>query len=127
MRLVAGQKYVRGPAGEIMPYTSGVEKIKGCEVFVQKSDQADSLQLPENENMPKFRGRRMVDIVTKAPADYAEVEKPQVTEPVAVKRTVKAKPTPVQAQKFEHMDIREEMDYDLKQEKGSTEELVELE
>jgi len=118
MRLVAGQKYVRGPAGEIMPYTSGVEKIKGCEVFVQKSDQADSLQLPENENMPKFRGRRMVDIVTKAPADYAEVEKPQVTEPVAVKRTVKAKPTPVQAQKFEHMDIREEMDYDLNKKKG---------
>lgn len=126
MRLVAGQKYVRGPAGEIMPYTPGVEKIKGCEVFVQKSDQADSLQLPENENMPKFRGRRMVDIITKAPADYAEVEKPQATETVVVKRTVKAKPTPVQAQKFEHMDIREEMDYDLKQEKD-TSELAELE
>lgn len=122
MRLVAGQKYVRGPSGEIMPYTPAVDKIHGCEVFIQKSDQADSLQLPENENMPKFRGRRMVDVsaTVKAPADYAEVKKEEIVQ------VVKQKPKPVEVKKFVHEDIRAEMDYDLKQAE-SPNELSELE
>lgn len=107
MRLVAGQKYVRGPAGEIMPYTSGVEKIKGCVVFTQKVDEADSLQLPENENMPKFRGRRLVETkLVKAPIETvveAKELKPVRPKPVAAK----------QKEVFEHMDIRQEMEFDL--------------
>lgn len=114
MRLVAGQKYVRGPAGEIMPYSPAVDKIHGCEVFVQKTDQSDSMQLPENENLPKFRGRRMVDnsTDTKQLPDYAAsvVEKPVAKEIKAVR------PKPVAAKKtFEaEFDLRDEMEQDLK-------------
>lgn len=122
MRLVAGQKYVRGPAGEIMPYTPAVAKMKydngtPYQVFIQDKDQADSLQLPENESLPRFRGRRMVDMPTK-------VEAKQEVQPV------KKRPVPVQAssntQTFEHIDITKEMDYDLKNE-GNSSELAELE
>ena len=111
MKLIAGQKYIRGPNNEIMPYSAAAEHILGNEVFVQKEDYEDSLQLVGNDRKP-FRGRETV-IKQGAIGEGISDAKPLpkgVSASSAPKQVSTSSPKP---KKVDHWDIRSEMNADL--------------
>lgn len=119
MRLVAGQRYIKGPHGEIMPYSPAMEKITGCVVFTQDKDFVDGMQLRENENMQRYSGRRSVEVKAQESHDTTDAKpevvlsRPQTQPQVQVKKVVKPVP---QKKVFEaEFDLRDDMAADLKE------------
>ena len=111
MKLIAGQKYIRGPNNEIVPYSPAAESIAGNQVFVQKEDYEDTLQLTENDRKP-FRGR---DAVIK----QGSIEE-GISEAKPLPKGINATSAPKQSsistpkpKKVDHWDVREDMRADL--------------
>lgn len=97
MKLVAGHKYLRGPDGDIVPYSELLEKASKYKAFVQSRDEVNELQLPENENR-------------------AAKAKPGAPVPTNQMSSEKIKLKPVgKSSVFEEMDITKEMETDLKE------------
>lgn len=99
MKLIAGHKYLRGPNGDIVPYSELLEKASRqskYKEFIQDKDMVNELQLPENENR-------------------AARSKPGALVPTNQVQPERAKLKPVgKPSVFEEMDITKEMEADLK-------------
>ena len=93
MKIVAGHKYIKGPSGDIIPYSAAMLKAAGdtYKIFIPDKDIVSEHQLPENEAI--------------RPASHARAK--QVLE--AKKPVLLGEPKP----KLDHQDITAEMKQDL--------------